>query len=336
MTGFVLAAVALAALALVFVLPPLWRGSRASAIAIAIALPLAAGLLYTLIGTPRALDPQARQAPVPPMTLDQAIGKLTAELKRNPENVQAWRLLGRSRKAQERYDEARNALARAQALAPEDPGLMVEYAEAITLTSPTRRIEAEALALIERALARDPDNQRGLWFLGIAQMQAGKPAQAVAAWEKLLPLVDAGIAGALREQLARARAQADLPPVRDEAAAPAGPTLRVTVDLAPQLRAKLADGDTLFVFARQPEGPAMPLAVKRLPAVDFPIEVALGDADGPMPTLKLSSVPAVRLLARVSKSGDAAARPGDLETAPQEVMVQNPQPLTLTIDRVVE
>ncbi len=334
MTVFILAAAALAALALAFVLPPLWHGSRASAIALALALPLAAGLLYALVGTPRALDPQAREAPA---TVEDAIEKLAAELQRDPENAEGWRLLGRSRKAQGRYAEARDALERAQVLAPEDPGLMVEYAEAITLASATRRIEGEALALIERALAADPVNQRGLWFLGIRHMQAGAPAQAVAVWEKLLPLVDADTAGVLRAQLAQARAQAGLPPAPEAPAAPgATPTLRVTVELDAGVRAKLAAGDTLFVFARQPGGPPMPVAVKKLPATEFPVTVELSDADGPMPTMQLSQLEHVEVVARISKSGAVAAQAGDLEATPRQVAVKDAARVALRIERVVE
>lgn len=335
MTAFVLAAALLVALALAFVLPPLWRGSRVSAFALVLTLPLAAGLLYALVGTPGALDPQARQAP----TLDGAVDRLAAELERDPDNAEGWRLLGRSRKTQERYAEARAALERAHALAPEDPDLMVEYAEAITLASATRRIEGEASTLIDRALAKDPDNQRGLWFLGIRHMQAGEPAQAAAAWEKLLPRVDAATAEALRPQIAQARAAAGPPPAAQAApaaAADAAAGLHVTVELAPALRERIAAGDTLFVFARQPGGPPMPVAVKKLPAKEFPTTVQLSDADSPMPTMKLSQLDRVEVVARVSRSGAVAAQPGDLEATPLQVAVKNTAPVALRIERVVE
>ncbi|WP_158637179.1 hypothetical protein [Arenimonas daejeonensis] len=58
MTGFLIGALLLCALALAFVLPPLWRDARGSALALVLALPLGAAGLYALLGTPDALDPK--------------------------------------------------------------------------------------------------------------------------------------------------------------------------------------------------------------------------------------------------------------------------------------
>jgi cytochrome c-type biogenesis protein CcmH len=78
----------------------------------------------------------------------------------------------------------------------------------------------------------------------------------------------------------------------------------------------------------------MPLAVKRVPAKDFPITVALADADGPMPTMRLSQQTAVDVQARVSHSGDAVPRSGDFETAPLTARVGAKDAIMLTIDHV--
>lgn len=330
MTGFVLGAIALTALALSFLLPPLWRQARPAALALAVLVPLAAAGLYLAHGTPAALQPQQAQAPA---TLDEAIAQLAAHLDESPDDLQGWMLLARSRKAQERFAEARDAFARAHRLAPGDASLMVEYAEAITLAGDTRRIEGEALALIERALEIDPQQQRALWFLGIHQVQNRRWNEAVETWERLLPLVPDETRPVLLAQINQARGEAGLPPLED--ATPA-PVLTVTVDIDPALRDRVAPGDTLYVMARQPEGANMPLAVKRLPATGFPLQVALGDGDSPMPALKLSAQAQVRLVARISRSGDAAARPGDLEATPLDVTLAEGTSHALRIDRVVE
>ena len=79
------------------------------------------------------------------------------------------------------------------------------------------------------------------------------------------------------------------------------------------LAAKLPANASLFVIARQPGGPPMPVAVEKLAAANFPVEVTLDDGDSPMPTMKLSQMDQVEVLARVSASGNATPQAGDFE-----------------------
>jgi len=136
------------------------------------------------------------------------------------------------------------------------------------------------------------------------------------------------------QQIAMAREQAGLPVLDQPPAGATAPTLELTIDISPGLASKLAPGDTLFVFARTVDGAGIPVAVKRLPAAGFPISLSLSDADGLMPAQKLFAQSQVRLMARVSKSGDAAAAAGDLEAEVQVVDVADGAGFTLLIDRV--
>lgn len=331
MINFVFASLALAALAMAFLLPPLWRQARGTALALVVAVPLAAFGVYALLGVPAALDPVNVKVPE---TLDEAIAQLERRLADEPASVEGWVLLGRSRMAQQRWPEARDAFARAHALLPNEPDLMVEYADAQMRAEPDGRFPASAVALLERVVAGQPTHQRGLFYLGAQRLQAGQPAEAVKVWEQLLPLVDGATAQALVPQLAAAREQAGLPAVQDLPAAGPAPTLELSIELAPALASQLAPGDTLFVFARTVDGAGLPVAVKRLPATGFPLTLGLSDADGLMPAQKLSMQKQVRLMARISKSGDAAAAAGDLEAEGQVVDVADGARFTLVIDRV--
>ncbi|MBW8366267.1 MAG: tetratricopeptide repeat protein [Arenimonas sp.] len=331
MTIFVLASLALVALALAFVLPPLWRDARGTAVVLALGLPLTALGLYALLGLPAALDPVNTKVPE---SLDDAIVQLERRLAEEPASVEGWVLLARSRSAQERWPEARDALAKAYALLPDEPDLMVEYADAQMRAAPDGRFPESAVALLEQVVAGQPSHQRGLFYLGAARLQADRPADAAQLWEQLLPLVDAQTAQALSQQIALAREQAGLPELQPPPASAAAPSLELTIDIAPALASQLAPGDTLFVFARTVDGAGIPVAVKRLPATGFPISLRLSDADGLMPAQKLFAQAKVRLMARVSKSGDAAAVAGDLEAEVQLVDVADGAAFTLVIDRV--
>lgn len=98
-----------------------------------------------------------------------------------------------------------------------------------------------------------------------------------------------------------------------ESASRTSKSVKVSVRLSPALRAKAAPGDTLYIFARAPQGPAMPLAIVRKQAKDLPLTVTLDDSMAMMPNLRISNFPELMIGARISKTGDAIAKPGDLE-----------------------
>lgn len=329
MTAFVAIALLLGLLSLAYVFAPLLRGARLAGVAtIALGLVATAGL-YALVGTPEALDPARRETP---RTLEAAIVRLEQELRRDPAQAEGWRLLADAYRASERPADAARALGRAVELLPKDPDLLAEAAEARALASPDRRFDAAALALLRRALAMDPAHQRASWFLGVAQRQAGQPAEAARTWEALLTHVDTGTARALRVQIDAAREDAGLPPLPEPAATAPTDAIRVTVDVDAELRERLAPDAPVFVLARAVGGPPMPVAVERLALRDLPREVELDDGDSPMPTARLSQAGPIEVLARASSAGTANAGSGDLESAPSPA--KPGEHIRLRIDRV--
>jgi cytochrome c-type biogenesis protein CcmH len=85
-----------------------------------------------------------------------------------------------------------------------------------------------------------------------------------------------------------------------------------TIDIAPTLAPRVSGGDTLFVYARASGGPRMPLAVWRTQAGSLPRAFTLDDSMAMAGGSKLSEAPSVVVEARISRSGDATPRPGDL------------------------
>jgi len=94
----------------------------------------------------------------------------------------------------------------------------------------------------------------------------------------------------------------------------AGATGRVSgeVQVTGVLAKRVRPTDTVFVFARAVDGPRMPLAIIKRPAGDLPFEFTLDDSSAMAPQLRLSGFPKVIVGARVSASGDATPRSGDL------------------------
>lgn len=331
---FVIVAVVLSLLALAIVLWPLWRERPVPAIAAMVMLMLLTFGLYRMVGAPAALSPAARRAPD---TLQEAITQLQAQLQRQPQQVEGWRLLGRAHAAAQQLAQARAAYAHAAQLAPDDPDVLVEAAEARALATPQRRFDPQAVAMLQRALQLQPQHQRARWFLGIAQRQAGKSADAARTWESLLAQVDPQTAAALRMQIDLARRQAGLPPLPAATPALASPALlQLRVRLDPQLaaRVRLPGDASVFVIARAPGGPPMPVAVEKHSAQELPFTASLDDGDSPMPTQKLSAMQEVEVVARLSMSGHAIPQAGDLESATVRVRLPATAPVNLTIGQI--
>lgn len=328
MAVFLALSLLLGLLVLATLLRPLWPQARGLALGIGLVTLTSAALLYRLLGTPHALDAAARQ---PPRTLQEAVAQLQTVLARDPRQVEGWALLGQAYLRLGDPDKARDALARAVALAPNDADLLTEAAQTRALADPAHAFDAQAIALLESALRANPAHQRARWFLGVAQRQRGENAQAAATWQPLLAQVDAATASSLRKEINAARAQAGLAPLA-EPAAPA-PLLSVKVSLDPALaaRVRLQPDATVFVIARQIGGPPMPVAVQKHPASALPLEVQLSDADSPMPTLRLSQLREVELVARLSASGQAMRQDDDPESAPVRVTLPARQPIALVI-----
>jgi cytochrome c-type biogenesis protein CcmH len=86
-----------------------------------------------------------------------------------------------------------------------------------------------------------------------------------------------------------------------------------TVKLSPTLAARVAAGDTVFIFARAAQGPRMPLAIIRQKAGNLPLSFTLDDSQSMSPDAKLSGFSDVVISARISKDGSATPRSGDLQ-----------------------
>ncbi|WP_448131107.1 tetratricopeptide repeat protein [Stenotrophomonas rhizophila] len=328
------AAVFAAALAALVLRPLRAGGSHRPFVIAMLALGLAGGALYLLVGTPDAAERTATSDE--PATLEDGVQALQQALAKDPQRADGWALLGRSQLALGKLAEATAAFDRAVRLAPDDPGILVEAAQARAQAAPGKQFDDQALQWLRHANALAPESERAGWLIGIALRQRGQDAEAAKAWEALLPTLEPGAARALREQIAIARGAAGLPP-RVETPAPAAAgdhALAVQVRFAPGTAMDPAWANaTVFVIARAPDGPPMPGAVQKHPASRLPLLVTLGDGDSPMPTSTLSQLQEVEVVARLSRSGQANRQPEDMETSPVRVRLPHAGPVSLVFDR---
>jgi len=314
--------------------PLLRAGKRAIWGTLVASMAVATVGLYLWLGTPAALQSRDVEAP---QSLEQAVEQLRAVLDEHPGRTEGWVLLARSQLELGRVADAAASFERALQLEPDQPELLIEAAQARARAHPKMLFDDTGLQWLQHARKVAPDSERALWLIGIVQRQRGQDEAAVRTWESLLPRLEPNAAAALREQIDAARADAGLPPSTPAASAPAAATagnhaITVRVALAPALQARVAAGkDTLFVIARVPGGPPMPVAVERHPAQSGPLTVTLDDADSPMPTQKLSALGEVEVFARLSASGNAMRQDGDVESAPVKVALPADKPVEIVL-----
>ena len=319
--GFVAAAALLLLATVALLTRALWRApapkSLGAGVAAFVAFVAVAG--YAWLGTPQALNADVRSPP--PVTIAQVevmVEGLAARLQKQPDDADGWTMLGRSYAALERHAEAVPAFQRAMALRPKNANLMADYADALAMAS-GGKLAGEPSRLIDEALGLEPDNQKLLALAGTAAFARNDFAGALRHWDKLaavapeseyLQQMQGGIAAARQRAAGTTPATASVTPAAASATAGA---ISGEVRLAPALAAKAAPSDTVFIFARAAEGPRMPLAILRKQVKDLPLRFTLDDSLAMSPAAKLSSATRVIVGARISKSGEALPRAGDLQ-----------------------
>jgi cytochrome c-type biogenesis protein CcmH len=318
---------------------PAAEPGRGTALAVGVAVPLVAALLYFAVGNPQALAPRSAGGDGQGVTVQQIesmVERLAARMKENPDDAKGWVMLGRSYMVLDRFPEAVDAYANAVQRSPPDAQLLVDYADAIAMAR-GRRLEGEPERLIAQALKLDPDNVKALLLAGTVAFQKKDFRGAIAHWERILKVVppDSDIADSIRDGIADARKLAEGKPAPAPKAAGSAPaTVSGTVRLAPGVSAKAAPDDTVFIFARAVAGPRIPLAVTKKRVRDLPVAFKLDDSMAMSPAARLSDHAQVVIGARVSKSGNPVAQPGDLEglSAPLKTGTSG---ITITIDREI-
>ncbi|MFN4350417.1 MAG: tetratricopeptide repeat protein [Hylemonella sp.] len=213
-----------------------------------------------------------------------------------------------------RHADALKAYERAVALRRDDADLLADYADALALKN-KRQLAGEPMKWVERALKADPRNLKALALAGTHAYERKDYKGAVRYWQQLTDYgtPDNELVQQIAPGLAQAREQAGLPAAAMKSPATALSTsVSGTVTLAPALARQASPDDTVFIYARDAQGSRLPLAILRKQVRDLPLRFTLDDSLAMSPAAKLSGARQVIVEARVSKSGEARAQPGDL------------------------
>ena len=306
--------------------------------------------------------------------LEQMVASLRKRLEREPENAGGWSTLARTYYQMRRFGEAAQAFEKLVELVPDDASVLADYADAAAMAQgrkfdgKPRELVARALKLEPtqwKALAMagtdafeqknytqavayweqlraqlPPDSPIAQSIVGSiaeARQRGGMPAEAPQV-AQAAPGKPAGAAAGQMPQddvhkTAKGPTQAAAAAAK-KAPAGAATTVSGTVTLSPQLKAKAAPTDSVFIFARAASGSRMPLALTRVQVKDLPAQFTLDDSMAMAPEFRLSTQAEVIVGARVSKSGQPMPNSGDLEGVSVPVKL-GAKDAAVTIDKVL-
>lgn len=278
-----------------------------------LAVPVLSLFLYLTLGEPQALakaelaQNQAKAAD----NVQNLVAALAQRLQQQPDDLEGWMMLGRAYLYMQQYDSAAQAFAELNRRKPNDPAVMLHYADALSMAR-NGQMRGEPAALVYQALKLVPEDHTALWLGGMAKAEEGDFAQAIAYWQKLsamLPEQDE-TRQQLQKMIAMAEAESQQGTSSTSAAAPV--EIKVDAALADELKTKAKPDDTLFVYAQALTGPKMPLAIVKQQVKDLPLQAVLNDSMAMQPQTHLADFKQLRIVARISKSGNAMPQPGDL------------------------
>ena len=266
------------------------------------------------------------------LSIEEMVEVVKQRLLDNPEDAQGWFVLGKTMMVQQKFDAAVTAFQRTRDLVGEEPGVLFSLADAIAMQN-NGVMQGEPEQLVNRGLDIEPNHPTGLWLTGLAAEQRQDYPVAHASWVRLLALMENEPESVAEiSELIKVLEQRD-PSLANEIVEIRSLTLKV--ELNNSLQQLVKPGDSVFVYAKAVNGPPMPLAVKRLTVNDLPAEVTLSDTDAMIPAMKLSAFDLVVVGARISKTGNPVAQPGDLFVEVTGIDSSNPpQDLLLSINQV--
>jgi cytochrome c-type biogenesis protein CcmH len=246
-----------------------------------------------------------------PPDIEAMVTSLAARLESDPDDLNGWKMLGRSYMTMQNFAAAVDAYERAVEIEEsQNAQTLVDLGSAL-LARDNAGIQGRTSALFEAALALEPNNPNALFYGGIAALNRDDVDLAAERWEILLGLnPPEEIRGILEQRVAEWRGEPltaqEAPPV-----VPVGPVVSAEISVVPAIQASLPADASVFIIARDPAQPSPPIAVTRRQLSELPAVVTLGDSESMIPGRNLSSFAEFEIIARVSVSGQPIAQSGD-------------------------
>ncbi len=115
------------------------------------------------------------------------VARLADRMQKNPSDADGWQRLARAYNVLGDQDKARTAIANAVRLKPDDVAVLSTLAEIQKASgAPGDDTPADFIATLRKVLKFDPANEQALYFVGLAELNAGHSAVARTMWNQAL------------------------------------------------------------------------------------------------------------------------------------------------------
>jgi cytochrome c-type biogenesis protein CcmH len=295
-------------------------------------LPVVVAALYFSWGNPDGVALyREMQESGQPESLEQMVSRMERITQVQPDSGEAWYMLGRGYLSAQRPADAAQAFGESLERLGERPDVLAQLAQARFFAN-NNQLDSAAVAALDKALELDPNEPTALGLLGIAAFESGDYPGAINYWERLLADTAPQSAGAQAIQggIERARQRMGVADTQaqdlDESS-----VIRVRLELGEGIADSMGPEAVVFLFARDPQGPPMPLVARRFSLDELPVDIELSSADAMLPDVILSAGQILQLTARLSPTGDAMQ--GSHQGRIDEVTVGAPDRVTLIVDQ---
>jgi len=294
-----------------------------SMLAIVVLLPIFSIGIYQSLST---YAPTSIITPVvesKPLTLEQSVEKLKQHISDEPNDSEAWTMLGLSYFELDKVKESLEAYEKAYQLTPNNSKLLVEYASTLISVN-DNQFSDRPVALIKQALEIDANAPDALYLAGMFAISMQDFTLAKGLWNKALSVLPEGgddhqaLLGLLDE-------------LRRAESGQVSNTVTVNVLLSDQILATRSAEEYLMIYVKAAKGRPMPIAIQKLKLRDFNGQIVLSDMNSVMPTKLLSEHDKVLVVARLSRTGGAMKQADDIQITSGVVNVSDNPNITLEL-----
>lgn len=295
-------------------------------------LPAVVAALYFSWGNPDGVTLyREMQESGQPESLEQMVSRMERITQVQPESGEAWYMLGRGYLSAQRPADAAQAFGASLERLGDRPDVLAQLAQARFFAN-NNQLDSAAVAALDKALELDPNEPTALGLLGIAAFESGDYPGAINYWGRLLADTAPQSAGAQAIQGGIERARERMGIADTQAQEPNDSSvIRVHLELGEGIADSMGPEAVVFLFARDPQGPPMPLVARRFSLDELPVDIELSSADAMLPDVTLSAGQILQLTARLSPTGDAMQ--GSHQGRIDEVTVGAPDRVTLVVDQ---
>lgn len=298
--------------------------------------------MYLKIGSSQQIEQamaQNEQSKSQQQKFLQALKVLEDKVAENPDNSEMLFNLAHFYISAQQFDKAVAAFNKLIEMVGEHAEFIGPQAQALYYKN-DQKMNDEIQALIDRALALDPNDVSTLVLQGMDNFVNGNYGPAIVLWQRVINNGRPGTdVEALTNAINNAKQRLEMtgqpmPEIEEVTISNSG--VDVEVSISDALVGKFTPEQTIFIYAIASEGPRMPLAAVKLTAGDLPLSIRLDDTRAMTPAGKISQHKQVRLFAVISQTGSPGIKSGDLHGMVERADVDSDKPYSLVIDKVAE